>query len=187
MVPPNLPNSGGVAMSLKLPLPLLFAAALLAGCSAGSSLSTSSIFGGSSSTPAAAPALPASTPMARALQVGGTSARATKCGYNFDGNKLRANFMAAEATATPGGDMANVQKAYDTAYSGVSKAAATKPDYCSPEKTKDIKAALNRHLAGDYSPDAPKPEPVEDGLFSGWGNSSAPEFKASLPTDNSRD
>lgn len=169
-------------------LMLLLAAATLAGCSEGSSLSTSSIFGGSSSTPAA-PAAPLSTPTSRAMQVGSTAARATKCGYNFDANKLRNNFLASEAAQAPGADQTNVQKTYDVSFSGVTKAAATKSDYCSEAKTREIKADLSRHLAGDYSPAPPKVEAQEEegGLFSGWGGGSAPEYKSSLPTDNSRD
>lgn len=166
---------------------LLTLTAVLAGCSEGSSLSTSSILGGGSATPAA-PALPASTPASRALQVGATAARATKCGYNFDANKLRTNFLAAEAAQAPGTDQTSVQKTYDTAYSGVAKAAASKPDYCSATKTAEIKADLARHLAGDYAPSPPKPGPVEEGLFSGWGSGSSSTYQSpTLPTDNSRD
>lgn len=164
-------------------IPLL-ALAALAGCSEGSSLSTSSIFGGSTSAPAA----PSSTPTSRAFQVGSTAARAAKCGYNFDSNKLRASFLAYEASQTPGQDQANVVTTYDTAYTGVTKATGQQSGYCTDAKTREIKAALNRHLAGDYSPDAPKPEPVEEGLFSGWGSgSSTSSYKQTLPTDNSND
>lgn len=174
-----------LSKKLKL-LSAVLATAGLAACSEGSSLSTSSIFGGDS-TPAAPPA-PVNTPAARALQVGGTAARANKCGYNFDASKLRANFLAAEAAQAPGTDQTTVQKTYDTAYSGVSKAAASKPDYCSDAKTRDIKADLTRHLAGDYAPSPPKPVVEEDGgLFSGWGGGSSKEYKQTLPTDNSND
>ena len=37
---------------------------------------------------------PAGDPTSRAFQVGSTSARAVKCGYNFDPNKLRAIYGA---------------------------------------------------------------------------------------------
>lgn len=165
---------------------MLMLAAALAGCSEGSSLSTSSILGGGSAAPAA-PALPASTPATRALQVGATAARATKCGYNFDAYKLRTNFLAAEAAQAPGVDQTSVQKTYDTAYNGVTKAAATKSDYCSTTKTAEIKADLARHLAGDYAPSPPKVE-AEEGLFSGWGSGSSSTYQSpTLPTDNSRD
>jgi hypothetical protein len=174
----------------KVPFKLLIvvlASATLGACSEGSSLSTSSIFGGESK-PTAPPA-PVNTPAARALQVGGTAARATKCGYNFDSNRLRSNFLAAEAAQAPGADQTTVQKTYDTAFSGVSKAAASKPDYCSETKTKDIKADLTRHLAGDYTPSPPKPVVEEDGgLFSGFGSSSSTkEYKQTLPTDSRND
>jgi len=38
-------------------------------------------------------------PLARPIQVGWTSARATHCGFIFDPNQLRANYMAAEVQA----------------------------------------------------------------------------------------
>lgn len=177
-------------MTLRL-LPLLFVAtaASLAACSEGSSLSTSSILGGGSAAPTPAIA-PVVTPTARAFQVGGTAARATKCGYNFDANKLKTNYLAYEAAQAPGTDQSNVSRTYDAAFSGVSKAAATQPEYCSANKTRDIKSALNRHLAGDYTPDPPKPvDPDLDsggGLFSGFDSGSSSNYKSpSLPTDNS--
>lgn len=174
---------------MSLEVMLLFAAVSLAGCSGASGLSTASVLGGDDKP--AAPAAPQSTPTTRALQVGATAARATKCGYNFDANKLRSNFLASEAAQAPGTDQTNVVKTYDTAYGGVSKAAAGKPDYCSEAKTKEIKDDLTRHLAGDYSP-APSKQVVEQdgGLFSGWGSSSDGDSSyrsPTLPTDNSRD
>lgn len=173
-----------------LALGLLVVAALAGGCSEGSSLSTSSILGGGSSAAAATPTPPVVTPTSRALQVGATAARATRCGYNFDANKLRNNFLAAEAAQAPGTDQTNVVKTYDTAFAGVSKAAAGQPAYCTDKKTQDIKADLTRHLAGDYSPGAPKEVAQEDGgLFSGWGSggSSDKEYKQTMPTDNRND
>lgn len=165
------------------------AALALAGCSEGSSLSTSSILGGSGGeVKSAAPAAPVSTPTSRALQVGATSARAAKCGYNFDRVKLRDTFLAYEAQQAPGADQTNTVRTYDTAFSGISKATADKADYCSPAKTTEIKSALNRHLAGDYTPDPPKEKEVEEGLFSGWGSGSSASYASpSISTDNSKD
>lgn len=149
----------------------------LAACSGGSGLSTASIFGGGSSAgaapaAAAAPAPPPSTPTSRAFNVGLVSARATKCGYNFDPAKLKANYFAAEAAlGTPAQEMANVEKVYTVAYNGVTKAAATEPNYCTEQKTKDIKEDLGKLLAGDYTPTVRKVVEEDDGsLFSGWGS-----------------
>lgn len=169
---------------------LIIVAVGVTGCSEGSSLSTSSIFGGGSS--AALPQVaPVATPASRALQVGGTAARATKCGYNFDANKLRSNYLAYEATQAPGADQSQTVATYDTAYNGVSKAAGSQSGYCSEGKTKEIKMALTRHLAGDYSPDPPKPKDDDVGILSGWGggsSSSESSYRSpTLPTDNSRD
>lgn len=111
------------------------------------------------------PAAPPNDPTARALQVGATSARAIKCGFNFDPAKLRTQFLAAEALTNPA-ETEKVQKIYDTAFNGISRAVAGQGEsYCTEGKTGEIKEALNRHLAGDYTPTPPKPEVVDEGLF----------------------
>lgn len=149
------------------------------GCSTGSGLSTGSLFGGG--TPAATPAAaanPAGDPTSRAFQVGSISARAVKCGYNFDPVKLRTSFLAAESASVPPADLPRVEKVYDTAFNGITKAVASQAGYCTPEKTADIKASLTRHLAGDFTPAPAKPVPKDEGFFSNWGGagSSGPKF-----------
>ena len=52
--------------------------------------------GSLSPTPAAAPEVKPITPVDRALHIATTSARAQKCGYNFDPARLRESFLAAE-------------------------------------------------------------------------------------------
>ena len=126
---------------------ILIAAGLaltLGGCASSSGLSTGSLFGGGEAAAAAPAAVgnPAGDPTSRAFQVGSTSARAIKCGYNFDPVKLRTNFLATESASVAVADISRVEKVYDTAYNGVAKAVAGQPDYCSAEKTADIKAHL---------------------------------------------
>ena len=130
----------------------------LAACSGGSGLSTASILGGGSNAgaaTAASPAPPPSTPTSRAFNIGMVTARATKCGYNFDPAKLKANYLAYERALSASADMTQIERTYDVSFNGVAKAVASESDYCSPEKTKTIKADLARHLAGDYTPSAP--------------------------------
>jgi hypothetical protein len=184
MLPLERIRDSAMPYTPRILLALLCTSAFTGGCSEGSSLSTSSLLGGSRK--AAAPPALVNTPTSRALQVGATSARATKCGYNFDASKLRTTFLAAEAAQDPAADQTNVQRTYDTAYSGIAKAASSKSDYCTDAKTKEIKSALTRHLAGDYTPDPPKPKEEEEGLFSfgGSGGESKPP-NSTLPTDNS--
>jgi hypothetical protein len=151
-----------------------FAAACLAGCGASlPSVSTGSLFGGSSAP--AAPAAPPNDPTARALQVGTTAARAQKCGFNFDPVKLRTQFLAAEGAAlTNPGDADKLGQVYDTAYRGVGKAVAGQGEgYCNSTKTTKIKTALNRHLAGDYTPEPPEPVEEEPSLFGSSSSSSS--------------
>ena len=144
-------------------VPVLLVAAAVSGCSGGSGISTASILGNAptppagqagAATPVAAVVIP-STPTDRAFQVGTVSARAAKCGYNFDANKLKAAYLANEmGRGTPSDQLATVEKIYSVAYGGVTKASAEDPNYCSDRKTQQIKADLTRLLAGDFEPPA---------------------------------
>jgi len=158
---------------------------LLAGCGGSSDLTTGSLFGGNDKP---AQAAPVNDPSMRAFQVGTVSARAIKCGFNFDPAKLKANYLAYERTmAGPTADLSKIEKIYDISFNGVAKAVATQNDYCSDEKTRTIKADLGRHLAGDYTPTpAPKKE-EEEGLFSGWGSGGSDDkgLEIKPPMDNS--
>lgn len=148
-------------------VPALLIAAAVAGCSSGSGVSTSSILGTAPAPPAGQTGAPGqaggvtpvaaivvpSTPTERAFQVGTVSARAAKCGYNFDAPKLKAAYMAHEiGLGTPSDQLANVEKIYSVAFGGVTKASAEDPNYCSDRKTQEIKADLTRLLAGDFEP-----------------------------------
>ncbi|MEX1060378.1 MAG: hypothetical protein WED13_05100 [Methyloceanibacter sp.] len=94
-------------------------------------------------------------PLARPIQVGWTSARASHCGFVFNPDQLRSNFLAAEAQAgaTPE-QMQKIERAYD--YTRDSVTATIKDDlrYCNKERTAAIRRDLNRYLAGDYAPSA---------------------------------
>ena len=94
-------------------------------------------------------------PLARPIQVGWTSARASHCGFVFNPDQLRSNFMAAEVRAgiTPE-QMQKIEHAYD--YTRESVLASIKDDlgYCNNERTAAIRRDLNRYLAGDYTPSA---------------------------------
>ena len=94
-------------------------------------------------------------PLARPIQVGWTSARASHCGFVFNLDQLRSNFLAAEvqAGATPE-QMQKIERAYD--YTRDSVRASIKDDlgYCNQERTAAIRRDLNRYLAGDYAPSA---------------------------------
>ena len=94
-------------------------------------------------------------PLARPIQVGWTSARATHCGFVFNPDQLRSNFMAAEARAGASPEqMQKIERAYD--YTRDSVAATIKDDlgYCNKDRTAAIRRDLNRYLAGDYTPSA---------------------------------
>jgi hypothetical protein len=160
---------------------LALAAAGLAGCSGSSGLTTSSLLGESK------PAAPSNDAPSRAFQVGTASARAVKCGFNFDPAKLKQTYLAYERQQPGAQDTAKVERIYDVSFNGVAKAVAAEGEYCTDAKTKTIKADLTRHLAGDYAPGAP-PEPVDDGsLFAGWGSGGSDDdgMKVKHPMDNS--
>ena len=160
---------------------LALAATALSGCSGASSLTTGSIFGSDKPPPKET----INDPSMRSFQVGTVSARAIKCGFNFDPAKLKTNYLAYERQ-TDGVDMAKIERIYDVSFNGVAKAVATEADYCSPEKTRTIKADLGRHLVGDYSP-SPMPKVAqEEGLFSGWGSGGSDDKGMTVkhPMDN---
>ena len=94
-------------------------------------------------------------PLARPTQVGWTSARASRCGFIFNADQLRANYLAAEAAAGHSPEqMAKIEKAYDYTRQSVLETIDGKPGYCNKERTDAIRKDLNRYLAGDYSPTA---------------------------------
>ncbi len=157
---------------------LLAASALaLAGCGS-SALTTASLTGGSEpavagtaatgSTAALPAAPPPSDPTSRAIQVGATSARASRCGFYFDPAKLRSNFLAAEASQGAAPDqLQKIEREYDHIRGAVLKATTAEADYCSKSRASEIKTDLNRHLAGDFTPTPKKQEAQGGGLFSG--------------------
>lgn len=151
-----------------MPIASILGALVLGGCGS-NPLTTGSLLGGNAPAKPEGPVVPANTPFNRAFQVGSVSARAVKCGFNFDPARVKSNFVAAETTAgTSVEDMAKVEKAYAMSYNGVLKAAAAKPDYCTDKKSREIKADLALLLAGDYSPQALRPkEEDNEGLFVG--------------------
>lgn len=146
----------------------------LAGCSgSGSQLTTASIFGGAkpakptpiiagASPVAVAPGVqPAPTPLppeAQPMQVALTSALATKCGFHFNPLKLRTDVLAAEAVRNPDPALQNkLEKLYDTTHARVTLALANKPKPCESEKRiSEIRKDLQRHLAGDFTPNPAK-------------------------------
>jgi hypothetical protein len=168
------PENGWAHVMMSRTIAAVLVAVSVAGCSGASNLLKTGSLTGSDSKPAEAAPQVQNDPATRALQVGSTSARALKCGFNFDPVKLRTQFLAAESAIDP----ANVQKAqtiYDTAYRGVSRGVATKgEEYCTSSKVAMIKSALTRHMAGDYTPDPPAPVAEDEGggLFGGFGNTS---------------
>lgn len=165
-------------MRIQALVAAIVTAIVISGCGASiGNMTTGSLFGGGSAgTAAPAVAQVVNDPTARAMQVGTTSARAQKCGFNFDPVRLRSQFLAAESPAlTNPADAAKLSQIYDTSVNGLSKAVAGQgQDYCSAGKTRIIKEALNRHLAGDYTPAPPEPVEVESGIFGDLGSPSSP-------------
>lgn len=94
-------------------------------------------------------------PLARPTQVGWTSARATRCGFIFSPDQLRANYLSAESLAGHApAQMQKIEKAYDYTRESVLTTINGNSHYCNKERTDAIRADLNRYLAGDYTPAA---------------------------------
>lgn len=156
-------------------------AVLLAGCANDtgpqSNLSTASILG---EAPAAAsgdrPGITRSDPMARPVQVAWTSARAQKCGFNFDPVKLRASYLAQEqASGADANRMANVTKTYDMTVEKIKTTIGSADTYCTDRTSAAIKTDLTRHLAGNFEPNFPDDKKVAGGLFGAWGDNTTQE------------
>jgi hypothetical protein len=139
----------------------------LSACSGDSSaLSTGSLFGGGQTK------APTDERTERAILAGATSARAVRCGYNFDPARLRQAYIAYETAqgGTPD-ELAKAEKTFDYTRASLSAKIAQEEDFCSDSKTKDIKVALTKQLAGDFST---PPRKTEVQVSSGWfGGSSS--------------
>ena len=141
------------AQSLSIGL-LLAATVMHAGCGGGASGLTTG-----ATLPADAPAggINNEHPLARPISVAWTSARARRCGFHFDPAKLRASYLAYEAQQGAAGDqLAKIQSSYDSTVNTISTRINGDPDYCTDRKGADIKADLQRHLAGNFTPNLPK-------------------------------
>lgn len=150
--------------------------AVVAGCGNGSgpqsNLSTASILG---EAPAAAsgerPGITRNDPMARPVQVAWTSARAQKCGFNFDPAKLRQSYLAQEqASGADANRMASVTKSYDMTVEKIKATIGNADAYCTDRTSAAIKLDLQRHLAGNFEPNFPEDKKVAGGIFGAWGD-----------------
>ena len=61
--------------------------------------------------------------------------------------------------------MAASEKAYDQTYVSISARIKGEQDFCSEKKNATIKADLQRHLGGDYTPNLPVEKKVASGGF----------------------
>jgi hypothetical protein len=134
---------------------LLGTAAFQAGCGG----SASGLTTGAVSADGPASGISNEHPMARPISVAWTSARAKRCGFYFDPGKLRSSYLAYEAQHGAAPDqVGKIQNTYDSTYDTISKRIGADADYCSDRKTADIKGDLQKVLAGDYTPNLPKPK-----------------------------
>jgi len=94
-------------------------------------------------------------PLAAPIQVGWTSARATHCGFVFNADQLRTDFLASEQRfGMPPEQLDKIAKAYDYTRQSVLDTIKNDNGYCTKERLAAIRSDLNRYLAGDYSPTA---------------------------------
>ncbi|HSB58776.1 MAG TPA: hypothetical protein VLD66_04160 [Methyloceanibacter sp.] len=132
----------------------LLALAGLMGCGAVEKIRGPSVTEGASTDKEARYVSP-EDPLARPIQVGWTSARATHCGFIFNPDQLRADFLASEArSGIPPEQMPKIEHAYDYTRASVLASIKNDPGYCNKERTAAIRRDINRYLAGDYSPTA---------------------------------
>ncbi len=173
----------GAIVLVRRPHVIFAASALvLAGCSSSGGLTTASLMGGGNASEASASAAapagpPPSDPTSRTLQVAATSARATRCGFYFDPERLKSSFLAAEMAQGAGPEeLQKIEREYKYVRSSVAEKIAEDSRYCDDARTKEIKRDLNRHLAGDFTP-APKKQEAQQGLLAGLLDSDPAENK----------
>ncbi len=150
----------------------LTVAAALTGCGSssnpGAGLTTASILGDAPASAGETLGIRNDDPMARPVQVAWTSARAQKCGFNFDAATLKSTYLAYEGSQ--GSNLANVEKIYDQTTTTIRSSTGNAEEYCTDRKSREIKADLQRHLAGNYAPNLPQPKAQAaqcGGLFGG--------------------
>jgi hypothetical protein len=145
----------------------------LAACSSLPGLSTASITGNDSQT-AAKPPVPQgpaliTDPQRRAIKVAEVSARAEKCGYNFDPARLRTNYLASEAQqGLDPAMMTKVTSTYDLARQTTWREIAADEDYCTNSRTANIKTSLSKFLSNDFVIAEDKTK--SDGLFGSFAS-----------------
>jgi hypothetical protein len=114
-------------------------------------------------------------PLARPIAVAWTSARAQRCGFYFDPTKLRASYLKYEAKQSGSEQLAKAEKTYDSTFNVIRDRVSSDPDYCTDRKGAEIKADLQRHLAGDFTPKLPQPKKVDTCGIWGCGPAAAPD------------
>jgi hypothetical protein len=94
----------------------------------------------------------------RLHQVAATSARAKRCGFNFDPARLKTSYLDYElrqgATTE---QVSSLAQRYDITLMSKLKEVEAKANYCSDRVTALIKVALERHVAGDFTPTTGQP------------------------------
>jgi len=158
-------------------LVLIASSVLLGACSGTSALTTGSLFGSSDKQKvgAAGPPPPRNDPISRAFQVGAVTARAQKCGFNFDPGRLKSSFLAAETQlGTSPEELTKAERILGVTQTTVARAISSTDDYCSAERVAFIRGDLNRHLAGDFAPSRPRDfsKDSDQGLFGSLGGGS---------------
>lgn len=141
---------------MRIILPMILSSGVslaLAGCGASNALTTGSLFGGNSSGPAQVQAPKAVTPSDRAVYVAANITRAQRCGFFFDPEQVKVNFIAAEQAAGTTPDvMQKITREFDATRAQLAPVIAKDDAYCTEGRTREVKAALTRHLAGDFNP-----------------------------------
>lgn len=143
-------------MKIKTPSILIVASLVvgLAACGSGGGLTTSSIGGGSSG--AGAGQIPPPKPITasdRAVHTGATIARAQRCGFYFNPDEVRANYIASETQAgTPPDAVQKATTELDKTRQALIATIAKEEGYCTEGRNREVKASLTRQLAGDFSP-----------------------------------
>ena len=163
----------------------------LGGCASGSAGLTTGSLGGAAPVSGALAVQPQVTASQRVARASVRAAEAVKCGYNVDPAKLRSGYLAYEGNqGATVEEMDKIAKTYDASFRITLAQIKPNEDYCTAQRTAEIKADLARHLSGDYSiPVKPTTTAAktDDGGFWGWLKSGEPSGRETLDPEWARD
>jgi len=98
-------------------------------------------------------------PLARTKYAAWIAASAKRCGFGREPDAIKSAYLSFEARqGTSKEELARLEEAYSLAWKSATDQVASDPSFCTQKKLAEIKLALQRQEASDYTPNFLKPE-----------------------------